>query len=219
MLMPCTPAGFTTAPTLVDHLPVTGITSAREHQAYAKFVVKDGGSSISLSLTVEDSASDGGPKVPAAVSVRFNGCDLGAPTDEPGVGKTFSSTDAGAWQPTVSRFLTFEVVSPAGVLLFRDVLTMPSVLPKILAVSTPAGPMAKVDWTPIPDAGITDAFVFGWKRLGTSGLQSVGFSNVSPASGTVVLTLSQAAQLFQLEVQGGATSLGRVRLVSDFDAP
>ena len=38
---------------------------------------------------------------------------------------------------------TFEVVSPAGILLFRDVLTMPSVLPKIVAVSTPAVQLAR----------------------------------------------------------------------------
>ena len=217
--MTCTPAGFTTAPSLVNHLPMPGFASAREHQAYANFVTKDGGSSVALSLTIEDMANDGGPGVPAAATVRFNGCDLATQMSVPGVGKTFTSASPAVWQVTVSRFVTFEVVSAQGVLLYRDVLAMPAVLPKITSVTTPAGPTAKVDWTSIPDAGVNEAYVFGWKRLGGGGLQSVGFANVNPSSGTVNLAVSQAAQLFQLEVKVSSSFVASIRLSSEFDAP
>lgn len=218
MPLTCTPAGFATAPSIVNLLPVTGVTSAREHQAYAKFVVKDGGSSVSLSLTVEDDTTDGGPNVPA-VTARFNGCDLGTGMFVPGVGKSFESTNAATWQPIAGRFVTFEVVSPQGALLYRDVLQVPPVLPKILSVTAPAGPTAMVAWTPMPDAGITAASLFGWKRLGAGGLQSVGFVSISPSSGTVNLVLSQAAQLFQIEISSAVSPVARVRMSSDFDVP
>jgi len=215
--MPCTPAGFMTAPPLVNLLPLPGITAANEHSAYARFVVKDGGRESSVELTVSDFGSDGGPNVPA-VSARVNGCDLGGFFLTPGVGKTFRASDAGVWVPTAGRYLSFEVVSAAGTLLYRNVIPTPQVLPKITAVTNAAGPTAKVDFAPMPDAGITKAYIFGWKRLGGSGLQSLGLTNIDPNSGTANVNVSQAAQLFELQTESGG-GISAVRLTSAWDVP
>lgn len=215
----CTPEGFTIAPSNVNALPVAGLTNADEHQAYAELDSNDGGAVTLASVRIDlwDTASDGGPNVPP-VSVRFNGCDLGAPRAVPGVGVQFSGMGAAVWAPAPSRFVTFEVVSADGVLLYRNTLATAGVMPVITQVTNPAGPMATVTWNPIPDAGVTEASIIAWRVL-SGGLQSVGFaSNVDVTSGSRTMMVNQAPGRFDLEVRLGS-GLSRVRLVAQRRTP
>lgn len=217
--LPCTPAGFSTAPTAVSRLPLPGLTNADEHQAYAELSANDGGTVTSTSVRIDLwDTSDGGPNVPP-LSARFNGCDLGASTAVPGVGVQFRGAGSAVWVPAASRFVTFEVVGAAGALVYRAVLRTPQVMPHIASVASPSGPTATVSWPSIPDAGVTGAFVAAYKLFGGGGLQSVGFSQVSAPAGSASLAVSQPPGRYDLEVELANGPISRVRLVSQRAVP